>query len=356
MAEQGGRYSVDFESKHKLAKRVSDLKNSIAWASDQKEPTRIMLELLEEIIEYEGTLGDSLENQYIVFHFLALRHLRADGGFPPPTDTTQALAHLQWGFRLVMYAKIRKLLAAESKTSKAKVGLWENRTKENRETHEVGIIREALEPLRTGAPTQMGTIHSMKGVLRYHAEAHPRAPLARWDDLSFTKLYCEGAEFDLAQFRKMNRNMVERGWNMLKELLLDEPIERHMTWPGYVHDLEGRTGDRYSFLVDERNGFSYIGGSFATRMLVKHFAKGSVNDTLQCQGVSAYLARAREFLNLIAAMMHLTGGGAPRAEEAVKTRILEGTEGGRNLFFLRDKIAWVLTYNKSKAQKVSSNK
>ena len=198
-------------------------------------------------------------------------------------------------------------------------------------------------------------MHSMKGVLRYHADAYPRAPLARWDDLTFTRLYCEGKQFDLAMFRKMNQNLVERGWKILGELFLGEAIKDHMKWPTFVHDREGKTGDLYSFLLDERNGFGYLGSGFAKMMLAKHFAKGAVDGNLQCQGISAYLGRSRELLNLLAAMMHLTGGGAPRAEEAVQTRILEGREAGRNLFFMRDKVAWVLTYNKSKAQKVSES-
>lgn len=57
-------------------------------------------------------------------------------------------------------------------------------------------------------------------------------------------------------------------------------------------------------------------------------------------------------LELMAGMMHLTSGGAPRAEEAIQTRILEGKEGKRNLFWIRGKLAWVLEYNKSKSQSV----
>jgi hypothetical protein len=44
--------------------------------------------------------------------------------------------------------------------------------------------------------------------------------------------------------------------------------------------------------------------------------------------------------------------GAPRAEEAIQTRILEGKEGGRNIFWIRGKIGWILQYNKFKGQKV----
>ena len=135
----------------------------------------------------------------------------------------------------------------------------------------------------------------------------------------------------------MNQSMVERSWKILHELMLKEPIEEHMQWPTFMHDRDGKTGDLYSFLMDDRNALSYLGSAFARKVLVKHFAQGCIGGRIQCQGISGYLGRARELLNLIAAMMHLTGGGAPRAEEAIQTRILEGREAGRNLFYLRGK-------------------
>lgn len=198
----------------------------------------------------------------------------------------------------------------------------------------------------------MGTIHSMKGVLKYHADNYPRAGIARWDDLFFTRIHCEGKQFDLAEFRKMNANLLKRGWALLKELMFEEELETHLKWPKVVTEREANAGDLYSFLVDPDNGFNYLRAGFAKKML-KHFHVGTIDGEMQCQGVSVYLGKARELLNLIAAMMHTTCGGAPRAEEAIQTRILEGKEGRRNLFFMRGKIAWILNYNKSKAQKVS---
>ncbi|KAJ9096479.1 hypothetical protein QFC20_006422 [Naganishia adeliensis] len=102
--------------------------------------------------------------------------------------------------------------------------------------------------------------------------------------------------------------------------------------------------------MDTRNEFKYLNSPFAQNMMMRHFVKGADGDRVQCVGVAAYLSRSRELLSMIAAMMHTTAGGAPRAEEAIQTRILEGREGRRNLFYMRGKIAWILNYNKSKAQ------
>jgi hypothetical protein len=163
VGEEGDRYSVDFDAKHDLAKIVHELQDSVVLSADQKEPTQLMLTILERVIEYEGTLAESASSQYIVFHFLALFHLQDDGGFPAATAVTLACAHLQWGFRLVMYHKVRRMLASPH----------------GRTETEMKTIRRVLEPMCAGTPTQMGTLLSIKGVLRYYAEAHPRPPLAR---------------------------------------------------------------------------------------------------------------------------------------------------------------------------------
>ncbi|GHJ89010.1 hypothetical protein NliqN6_5412, partial [Naganishia liquefaciens] len=95
LAEEGDRYSVDFEAKHDLGRVAGEFQDSIMAGNSGEEATELLLSILSKVIEFEGTLADTPENQYIVFHFLALRHLRPDGGFPPPVDVTQALAHLQ---------------------------------------------------------------------------------------------------------------------------------------------------------------------------------------------------------------------------------------------------------------------
>lgn len=292
--------------------------------------------LLVTIIEFRGSLSNPLQEQYVVFHFLALRHLRSDGGFPPAIDVTQALAHLQWGFRLVMFLKIRKLLSDKSAN-----------------TNEMEVLRSTIECLHVGQSTQMGTIHSMKGVLRWHAERHPRAPLARWDDLTYTRLYCEGKQFALDDFRSMNEAMLSKAEDLLDELLMGERLKTWLKMPAYIHDNESAVGDLYSFLIDPRNKLGFLNSTFARHML-DHFTVGTVDGAIQSKGVSSYLSKCRALLDMIAAMMHLTCGGAPRAEEAVQTRILEGREGKRNLFWIRGKLAWVLEYNKSKSQTVSS--
>lgn len=335
LADLEEQYSVNFNALHSLSGMVEHLA-----AATMEDPTSVesmdaLSTLLTTIIEYRGSLSNSLQDQYVVFHFLALRHLRSDGGFPPAIDVTQALAHLQWGFRLIMFMKIRNTLA--------------DRSEHQSETE---LLRTTLACLHVGQSTQMGTIHSMKGVLRWHAERHPRTPLARWDDLTYTRLYCEGKQFALEDFRSMNEAMVLKAEELLQELLLGEKLEEWLKPPDYIHDNESAVGDLYSFLIDPRNKLGYLNSAFA-RHALSRFTAGTVDGRIQSTGISDYLSKCRAMLDLIAAMLHLTSGGAPRAEEAIQTRILDGKDGKRNLFWIRGKLAWVLEYNKSKAQAVS---
>lgn len=334
LADLKGEYSVNFDELHSLSNMVEPLAACALKDPRSPETMAALSILLLKLIEYQGSLANSLQHQYIVFHFLALRHLRTDGGFPPAIDVTQALAHLQWGFRLVMFIKIRQSL-----------------TQPRDGYNEMDLLRTSLSCLHVGKSTQMGTIHSMKGVLRWHAEHHPRATLARWDDLTYTRLYCEGKQFALDVFRAMNMAMLLKAENLLKELLLGDPLDSWLNSPNYIHDNESAVGDLYSFLIDPRNKLGYLNSAFAKQAL-QHFTVATVGGAVQSRGVSTYLSKCRTMLELIAGMMHLTSGGAPRAEEAIQTRILEGKEGKRNLFWIRGKLAWVLEYNKSKSQSV----
>lgn len=115
LADQKDRYSVDFEDLHGLGEAIPELIRTVRVDPKSEEARSRLLEVLIQIIEFRGSLGKSAESQYIVFHFLALRHLRQDGGFPPPIDVTQTLAHLQWCFRLVMFSKVLKKM--EDRTS-----------------------------------------------------------------------------------------------------------------------------------------------------------------------------------------------------------------------------------------------
>lgn len=344
LADLKERYSVDFDSSRELSSTASLLVTAVSEDYKSDHAGILLCQLLESVIEARGSLFNSVQDGYIVFHFLALRHLNVDGGFPPPIDTTQALAHLQWGFRLVMFNKIRTLLCLASQRPYAE-------DRQHRVLDESQIVSTVLTPLHVGQATEMGTLHTLKGILRYHADNHPRHALARWDDLTFTRLYCEGKLFSLDAFRAMNDNLVSRGEVALSELLLGEKLEDWLHPPAFIHDRESNTGGRYSFLVDSRNGFNYFGSAFARHML-SHFAVGCINGAIQTQGIAEYLSRCRTLLGLLAAMMHVSCGGAPRAEEAIQTRILEGKEGGRNIFWIRGKIGWILQYNKSKGQKV----
>jgi hypothetical protein len=335
LADLQDQYSVDFAALHSLSDMVEGLASSVMDDPTSKDSMTALSTLLVAVIEYQGSLSNSLQEQYVVFHFLALRHLRSDGGFPPAIDVTQALAHLQWGFRLVMFMKIRNML-----------------TDKPEHTSEMELLRSTLICLHAGQSTQMGTIHSMKGVLRWHAERHPRAPLARWDDLTYTRLYCEGKQFALEDFRSMNEAMILKAEDLLGELLMGEKLESWLKMPEYIHDNESAVGDLYSFLIDPQNKLGYLNSTFA-RHVLHRFTVGTVDGAIQSSGVSGYLSKCRAMLDMVAAMMHLTSGGAPRAEEAVQTRILEGKEGKRNLFWIRGKLAWVLEYNKSKSQSVS---
>ncbi|KAJ9110612.1 hypothetical protein QFC19_001441 [Naganishia cerealis] len=347
LADLKEQYSVNFDKMHGLSVQSGTLARCVMDDHRSEASREAILRLLQGIIEYRGKLMESAQDQYLVFHFLALKNLRHDGGFPPPIDVTQALAHLQWCFRLVMFNKLRRKLKAAASNAVDN----EARGSTAWAKLEKSLVRETLGCLHIDACTQMGTIHSMKGILRHHAEQHPRPPLARWDDLTFTRLYCEGKQFTLDAFRSMNQNLLERSRTLLQELMFGENATSWLKIPDFIHDREGKCGDLYSFLMDRDNGFDYLNSTFAQGML-KHFVVGNVNGKLQLSGVGAYLSKCRAMLDLIAAMMHVTGGGAPRAEEAVQTRILEGKEGKRNLFHMRGKIGWVLQYNKAKAQKV----
>lgn len=346
LADLKDDYSVDFDSSHELTSIVTPLAAAVMVDPQSATTQQLLTQLFEAIILYRGTLSAPPEDQYIVFHFFALRSLRSDGGFPAPIDTTQSLAHLQWCFRLVMFARLRSVLQEQRRRAKdTTVG---NRTDEEQ------LIKDTLSPLRVGQATEMGTILSIKGILRHHAERHPRPPMARWDNLERTRLYCQGKQFSLETFRVMNEKLLIRGESLLAGLLMGEKEEDWWTVPDYIHDNEGKSGDLYSFLIDPRNRFHYLNSPFAVHMLQK-FTAGVVNGRLQTKGIQEYLSRCRALLDLIAAMMHLTAGGAPRAQEAIQTRILEGKEGKRNLFWMRGKIGWILHYNKSKGQKVSDS-
>lgn len=343
LADLKDEYSVNFDQTHKLSEIVTPLAAAVMEAHQSAMTQQLLTQLFEAMIQYRGTLSAALEDQYIVFHFFALKNLRSDGGFPPPIDTTQSLAHLKWCFRLVMFNRLRSALQDERR-----------RCKESGDTvrlDEEKLIKDTLWPLRVGHATEMGTILSIKGILRLHAEQRSRPPMARWDDLDFTRLYCQGKQFSLGTFRTMNEKLLSRGESLLSELLMEEKEKDWLSIPDYIHDDEGKSGDLYTFLLDSRNCFHYLDSPFALHMM-QRFSAGVVNGRLQTKGIQEYLSRCRALLDLIAAMMHLTGGGAPRAQEAIQTRILEGKEGKRNVFWMRGKIGWILQYNKSKGQKV----
>lgn len=335
LSDVKGDYSVDFDKLHGLSSLTEPLAASVMRDCHSEESHMALCRLFEVIVGYRGSLIDAPQEQYLIFHYLALRNLRMDGGFPPPIDTTQELAHLQWCFRLITFIKL---------------GRDVDGTRGGEE--EENTIKLELRCLRAGQATQMGLIHSLKGILRMHAEQHPRAPMARWDDLNYTRLYCEGKQFSLEGFRAMNDRMSNRAEAMLDDLVMGEDISTWITIPEFIHDREGNSGELYSFLLDSRNKFDYLSSPFALHML-KHFAVSAVGGTIQSKDVTTYLSKCRGLLDMIAAMMHLLSGGAPRAEEAVQTRILEGKEGRRNLFWMRGKLGWVLEYNKSKSQSVS---
>jgi hypothetical protein len=345
LADLEDRYSVDFNYTHNLSEVVQPFIAAVSKDYESPLCKLLLVQLLEPVIDTRGSLFNSAQDGYLVFHFLALRHLNSDGGFPPPINTTQALAHLQWCFRLVMFNKVRSMLCLSPQRPYTE--------KYNRDDmDEIPIIKSILLSLQAGQATEMGTIHTLKGILRHHADNHPRPSLARWDDLTFTRLYCEGKQFSLDAFRAMNENLLDQGERAVGALMLEESMEDWFVMPEFIHDRESNNGGRYSFLIDSRNGFDYLGSAFARHML-SYFAVGYVNDKVQSRGIPEYLSRCRTLLGLLAAMMHTSCGGAPRAEEAIHTRILEGKEGGRNLFWIRGKVGWILQYNKSKGQKVS---
>lgn len=333
-----GDFSVDFDKMHGLSGLTEPLASAVMEDPESEDSRNAFCCLFDNILQYRGSLVDAPEEQYIVFNYLALRHLRMDGGFPPPNDVTQELAHLQWCFRLIAFVRLRR-------------GLRES----GGGVEEAGMIKKELECLHAGQATQMGMIHSLKGVLRMHAEQHPRVPAARWDDLRYTRLSCEGKQFSLEAFRAMNDRISSRAERLIEELMMGEEISTWFTIPDFIHDRDRSSGELYSFLVDARNKFDYLNSPFALDML-KHFAVSAVDGTIQSKNVTAYLSKCRALLDIIAAMMHLLSGGAPRAEEAIHTRILEGKEGRRNLFWMRGKIGWVLEYNKSKSQGVGRTK
>jgi hypothetical protein len=143
---------------------------------------------------------------------------------------------------------------------------------------------------------------------------------------------------------------------ILESLTFGETRKTERKVPALI-DVKDNSIQGYSFLNIPENKLSFAKSPLLAKI-------GTIDDqeeqffygTLEGKPLAnfpkihQYLKDCKAFLKLIAALMQVTAGGPPRGEEAVMTRLFNDGSAYRNLFWIRERIAWILFYNKSECQ------
>ncbi|KAJ9093375.1 hypothetical protein QFC21_006405 [Naganishia friedmannii] len=277
---------------------------------------------------------------YPTFHFLAILNMYDDGSFPSPHGVTQSIAHLQWGFRVIM---LNNLLAADSARRNSELASQVRHT----DTLESSIVPDATEdtnflwgmlsPFRIDRGSDMSHLLSIKGYLRSQVEQTQKLPDCLWEDPPIYQTLTHGTiRLHLGKFGIDLEQLQHSACLLIQSLCFGHNPDEWLPSGHYLRDDQGRKEIGYSFFAQKTTGPCALFVGTQDGKLVLHGPNAT-----------KYLREAGELLQKLAVLMHLTAGGPPRAEEAILTTMVNGNNSQRNIYWVRGRICWTLWYNNS---------
>ncbi len=274
-------------------------------------------------------------NQYLLV-YMVMESITEELEFKAQNSVSCMVAELQWLCRAFIFRKA--VMGAAS--------LIEQQTA-------VLNVRELLMEQR------FTPFNCIRSTMRQVASSGPTAMFenAIWLDESKRALAVGDKELELDNLRHGVKKMIEDLHQALKTLMNGADCDGLYPELGGIRDNLQNGSPGYSFLSDPRNLQSKETiGAWAGLPSVCKLLMSSDNDfgkmvnqrwNWDTTYLEAWLESAKKFLELLACVVHLTGGGPPRAEEAVTFAIKNCNGKMRNLCIHGKHAVFVGQYHKS---------
>jgi len=284
-----------------------------------------------------------------VMHYLAVRGINPQTKtLYPASQYTPILAHMIWMIRLLM------LEVAVSEKGWPELGLQSRK--------EIGAVAGAvagrIHELRRGHLCE-GSFSPASSILSQLARGQAINRLQSseaniyWSDDRQTVFY-EGRGVAVARVRAMCQALTGELEGLLHGLLFHQgvlpvPLPQLVDSMGTAQRFQQKG---YSFTDHPDNARWKVGWEFLWERMLQdgqRLVKGGGSGQLEWvdQQCKAYLAREKQFLLKLMAVMHLTGGQPARSPEIGSIKVRNSVRSSRNIFVINGRVAVVTTYDKS---------
>ena len=276
-----------------------------------------------------------------LLHFLARRGIHSmEAHFLDASQYSQTLAAVVFGARLLVYYHLTLTMNRESEGT----SLYSQLKK---------VHREYLHD-QSDAP--MGEMLSLLAYAMAKAKAGTNQPSIVWE--SEETMYFKGEPVSKAGFRSLAQSLLDKTKDCLhRHLLLNGTIDASDI--DLISIKDGITGQAagFSFLNDKRNLALDIHQTQLLRSIVSLNEVGlylytTVDEKYfwRPDAVAAYLQHMQHFLNLLAVLVHITGGLPLRGTELLTMRYANGPTAIRNVYVQGGQVMIVLDYCKTTSQ------
>ncbi|MBA3789561.1 hypothetical protein H0X32_04210 [Patescibacteria group bacterium] len=269
--------------------------------------------------------------------YMVMESITVDLEFKAQSSMSGMIAELQWLCRAFIFR--RATMGAESLAEQQAAVLGAREILIEQRITPYNCIRSAMRQLASSGPTAM-------------------FENAIWFDESKRALTVDEKELELEDLRSGTKKMIKDLEQNMKALFHGEGFGGLYPELGAVRDNLRNAHPGYSFTSDPRNlkieeqSGTWAGLPKALKKLLttstSEFGKmadgGWSWDTTY---IEAWLQMAKKFLELLACVIHITGGGPPRAEEGVTFAIKNCNGKMRNIFVHGKHVVFVGQYHKS---------
>jgi hypothetical protein len=195
-----------------------------------------------------------------------------------------------------------------------------------------------------GCLTPLGEFQSLRDFGRIMARTDPPSFLLRWSDDGNT-LYYDDTSITMDKFRTFSEHLVQLGERQCSGMMYDWLPKVDF---GQVKDEWGNTRKGFSFIHHAGNKLADAYLQLSARACTTEDGGLIRNGEWNHAAISQYLRRKEAFLETLMAILHTTGGQAPRSTELFSLEYQNGSSTERGVYVYNGRMAYVTRYHKAR--------